>query len=176
MPSSRCPLTAVLTPELTGMLPSQKLRVGNVVEGGRARPSCGDASCAVVVMMPPSAAQPMLRSLPRNVLHNIFSVLPVCSVGRAACTDSHLRSAASEWMRRNHGSALGETDRRELKCAFEEWKSVGLSAVACVQEGWSGKSTEEQEKVVADFCVHRERGLQRMARRAGQRTARSEMS
>ena len=71
---------------------------------------------------------------------------------------------------------MGETDRRELKCAFDEWESVGLSAGACVQEGWSGKSTEEQEKVVADFCVHRERGLQRMARRAGQRTARSEMS
>jgi hypothetical protein len=71
-------------------------------------------------------------------------------------------------MQRNHGSALGETDRRELKCAFEEWESIGLSAVASVQEGWSGKSAEQQRQVVADFCVQRERGLQRIARRAGQ--------
>ena len=146
MPSNRCPLTAVLTPELTGMLPSQKLRVGNVAGSGRARPSCGDASCA---MTPPSAAQPKLRSLPRNVLHTIFSALPVCSVGLAASTNSHIRSAAREWVQRNDGAALGETDRRELKCAFEEWESIGLSAVASVQEDWSGKSAEQQTKLDA---------------------------
>jgi hypothetical protein len=168
MPSNRCPLTAVpLTPELTGMLPSQKLRVGNVAGSGRARPSCGDASCALVVT-PPSAAQPTLRSLPRNVLHTIFSALPVCSVGLAASTNSHLRSAAREWVQRNDGAALGETDRRELKCAFEEWESIGLSAVASVQKEWSGKSAEQQTKMMADFCEQRERGLQRIARRAGQ--------
>ena len=167
MPSNRCPLTAVLTPELTGMLPSQKLRVGNVAGSGRARPSCGDASCAVT---PPPAAQP-LRSLPRNVLHTIFSALPVCSVGLAASTNSHLRSAAREWVQRNHGAALGETDRRELKCAFEEWESIGLSAVASVQEEWSGKSAEQQTKMMADFCVQRERGAtaHRPAGRPGRR-------